>query len=375
LGQENAKFVFLPYLPPSFFDAVLNESGVHNSSLAGYAQATWEFIPTWHLTAGARYTRDWRRIDETALLGTPPTALPAVQCLVPAPGVTLTPPGAAQCPSPFIASFAKPTWLASIDHQLTPGVLLYAKAATGYRSGGLNAETGFSDVASFGPFKPETNLEYEVGIKSELFDHKLRVNLAAYHDRYSNLQVITSFLSPSAFFVAVETNAATATIEGAEVEATVIIASGLRLQASAAYTDAHYDSFPDINQTTGLPIDRSHEPFSVPRWTGNLGGNYTRPTAIGDLSIEFDYSWKSAVNLVPTATLVQQVTQGSYGLLDARANWHFDALELDVALFGKNLTNKTFFDQGSNLEFGGFDTVFEGPPRIYGMEVIKKFGK
>ncbi len=373
LGEDNQKVIFLPEI--FGFDSPLNESSVHNTSLAGYGQATWEFVPTWHLTVGARDTRDTRRIDETALLGTPPTILPAVQCLVPAPGVTLTPPGAAQCPGKFGAVFDKPTWLVSLDHEVIPGILVYAKAATGYRSGGSNAETGANDIASFANFQPETNLEYELGIKSELFDHKLRLNLATYHDQYKNLQVQTTGLSPSGEFVTVERNAATATIEGVEAEATAIVASGLRMNASATYTDAHYDSFPDIDTTTGLPINRTGEPFSVPKWILTLGGNYTRPTPLGDVSLEVDYSWRTAVDTIPNAVLVQQVTQAAYGLLDARINWHLDAQNLDVALFGRNLTNKAYIDQGTNLEFGGFDIVFEAPPRIYGIEVIKKFGK
>jgi iron complex outermembrane receptor protein len=214
-----------------------------------------------------------------------------------------------------------------------------------------------------------------VGIKSELFDQKLRLNVAAYHDKYSNLQVQTAFLSPSGFYVTIERNAAAATIEGVEAEATAIIASGLRVHASANYIDAHYDSFPDTDPGTGVPIDRSHEPFSVPKWTWTLGGNYSRPTPGGDLSVELDYSWKSAIDVAPQATLVQQVTQPSYGLLDARVNWHLEAPGLDLALFGKNLTDKTFLDQGFAEEIGGFDLVGLGAPRTYGIEVIKKFGK
>jgi iron complex outermembrane receptor protein len=183
-------------------------------------------------------------------------------------------------------------------------------------------------------------------------------------------------LSPSGQFASAETNAATATIEGLEAEATVIITSGLRMHASAAYTDAHYDSFPDIDPATGLPINRTHEPFSVPKWTWSLGGNYTRPTSIGDLSIEVDYYLQTAVNVVPQGTLLaQQNTQPSYGLLGARATWHLDAQDLDVALFGKNLTNKKYVDQGFAVESAGFDIAYVAPPRIYGIEVIKKFGK
>jgi iron complex outermembrane receptor protein len=373
LGQDNQKLILLPEV--FGFDAPLNANRVHNTTLAGYAQATWEFISDWHLTAGARYTRDTRRVDATVLLGTPPTMLPAVQCLVPAPGVPLTPPGAAQCPGEFAVSFERPTWVVSLDHQLTSDVLLYAKAATGYRSGGSNAETGANDEGSFVPFQPETNLEYEVGIKSELLDHTLRLNLAAYHDKYSNLQVQTSDVSPSGYFVTAERNAATATIEGVEAEATAIVTSGLRLHASAAYTDAHYDSFPDIDLTTGLPIDRSNEPFSVPKWSWSFGGNYKHLTPIGDLSLDLEYSWRSAVNIVPEATLVQQVTQASFGLLDARGNWHLDAQDLDIALFGRNLTNKRIIDNGFDAETAGFDYLYEGPPRTFGIEVIKHFGK
>jgi len=84
----------------------------------------------------------------------------------------------------------------------------------------------------------------------------------------------------------------------------------------------------------------------------------------------------SAVNFVPQGTLlVKQNTQSSYGLLNARVNWHLDAPDVDLSFFGKNLTNKTFFDQGYTVEVAGFDVVLYGPPRTYGIEVIKKFGQ
>jgi iron complex outermembrane receptor protein len=339
----------------------VNNNQIRNSSVAGFAQAAWEFTPGWRLTSGARYTVDTRQINAVALAGT--------QCVVPAPGVTSTLlGGAAQCPRTFKNTFRKPTWLVSLDRELTPDSLVYAKIATGYRSGGEN-EGGAVEIETFAPFYPETNVEYEVGSKTEFLDRTIRLNVAAYQDNYSNLQVQTALLASDGQFVTVETNAATSTIRGVELEADAIVASGLRLHTSVAYTGAHYDKFSDV---TG---DRSHEPFSVPRWMWSMSGKYVRSLGFGDLMFELDYDWKSAVNLAAHAVYADQVTQASYGLLNGRINLHLDARNLDIALFGKNITNVRYADQAFTLEQGGFNQEYLGPPGIYGIEVSMKFGR
>jgi iron complex outermembrane receptor protein len=358
------------FLPAAFgTGATDNDNGVRNTTLAGYAQATWEFIPDWRLTAGARYTSDTRQIDANAF--SVDLLDPTIHdCVVPAPGVEASPPGPSQCPRTFKAAFEKPTWLVSLDHQLSTDVLLYAKVATGYRSGGLNADSGAIEVERFGPFTPETNLEYETGIKSEFLDRRVRLNAALYWDDYSNLQVQTIGLGADNSFLTLETNAAKARIRGMEMEADVIIGKGLSMHASAAYTDAHYRHFVD------LAGDHSLQPFSVPRWTFSSSANYTRPTAVGDASIELDYAWKGAVNVVPPSTLPETVTQPGYGLLNARANLHLDAWKMDVAVFGQNLTNKEYFDNGYNVPSTGFDfsQLFLGSaPRTFGVELVKGF--
>jgi iron complex outermembrane receptor protein len=366
-GADGQRIFFLPAVFGT--GAVANDNGIRNTSLAGYAQASWEFIPDWHLTGGARYTSDTRRIDANAFVED--LVDPTIHdCVVPAPGVEASPPGLSQCPRRFKAAFKKPTWLVSLDHQLARDVLVYAKVATGYRSGGLNA--GNTEAETFQPFAPETNLEYETGVKAEFLDHRVRLNADVYWDNYSNLQVQSIVLGADNSFLTIETNAAKARIRGMELEGDLIIGGGLRLHGSTAYTDAHYLHYADLSG------DHSHQPFSVPRWTFSLGPNYTRSLGFGDLSIEVDYAWKSAVDVVPPSTLVQAVTQPGFGLLNARANVHLDASNLDVAVFGQNLTNKEYFDQGYNVAGDGFDfdhLFLGGAPRTFGVEVSKKFGK
>lgn len=358
-GDDDSSVIVLPEVLGPL--PGVNNNRIINSSVAGFAQAAWAFTPGWRLTGGARYTVDTRRINAVALTGT--------QCVVPAPGVNSTAfGGAAQCPRTFKSTFRKPTWLVSLDHELTADTLAYAKVATGYRSGGEN-EGGAVEIETFAPFNPETNIEYEVGFKGEFLDHTTRLNLAAYQDNYSNLQVQTALLASDGQFVTVETNAATSTIRGLELEGDAIIASGLSLHTSAAYTGAHYDKFADV---TG---DRSHEPFSVPKWMWTLSGRYVRPLSIGDLMFELDYDWKSAVNLAGHAVYADEVTQGAYGLLNGRINLHLEGRNLDIALFGKNITNVRYADQAFTLEQGGFNQKYLGTPRIYGVEVSMKFGR
>jgi iron complex outermembrane recepter protein len=358
--RDYNEFVALPALLGT--DPAINDNKILNSSLAGFAQLTWEFMPAWRLTLGGRYSADTRRVDAISSQ--------AGVCLVPAPGVdSLSVPGsAAQCPRRFQATFKKPTATASIDYQLTPDILLYSKVADGYRSGGIN-ESGAVSAQSFAPFKPETNIEYEGGIKSEFLDHRLRVNFDGYYDKYTDLQVTTGFIDPAGGVGTAVTNAASARIWGLEAEAEFLVAPGLRLHASGAHTDAHYLTF--VDQILG---DRSREPFSVPKWTGTLSASFTKATGLGDLQLNIDYDWTSTFVLDGAAIVPAQVTQPSYGLLNARLTLHA-AQDLDISFFGKNMTNKGYYQQAIALDSAlGANYGYAGLPRTYGIELVKNWG-
>ena len=351
-------------------NVIINNTDIRNSTLAAFAQATWEFIPSWHLTAGGRFTRDTRAIianDYLAPLFSGPATMSPPYCVVPAPGVELSS-TMSQCPREFSDTFTKPTWLVSLDHQVTDNVLLYAKVATGYRSGGQNAG-GAVEVETFATVQPESNLEYEVGFKSELFDHRLRLNVDGYHDKYTNLQISTGQVLADGTLGTIITNAATAEIQGMEAETDLIVLPGLTVHTGTAFTDAHFVHFVDF---TG---DRTHEPFSVPRWTASLSGKYVRPMSLGDLLFELDYDWKSTTVLDGKAVLQSQVTQPAYGLLNGRINLHVNALDLDVAAFGKNITNKKYWAQAITFESLGTNLTDRGAPATFGVEVIKHFGR
>jgi iron complex outermembrane receptor protein len=256
----------------------------------------------------------------------------------------------------------------SLDRQLTPDVLLYVKAGQGYRSGGEN-QGGSVDAASFAAFGPETNVEFEAGIKSEFLDHRIRLNFDAYNDNYTGLQLSTPFIDPANQLNTAVTNAATAKIRGLEAEADALVAPGLRLHASGAYTDARFGTFVDI-----VRGDRSHEPFTVPKLTWSLSGRYARPMDIGEAFFELDYNWTGSVVFDGTANYRGPVTESAHGVLNGRLNLHVNAWDADVALFGKNIASQKYYNQAFDIEAAGFYFKYAAAPATFGVEVLKHFG-
>src|SRR3546814_468925 len=251
-GDEVSTSVAIPLLNPV---ALITDGHVINRSLAAFAQATWSFATDTRLTAGLRYSSDRRQLtsrtrDSTGV------------CVVPQGALTGAPTnpanGPAQCPRTFVNDYSDPSWLISVDHRFSPELFAYAKVARGYRTGGQNLRGSYVDTA-FLPFEPETVTEYEIGVKTDLLDRHLRINLAAFYDDYKNIQrsvtVLTLRPSPSTLV----TNAASGEIKGIEAEVEVKVNPIFSFGGNASYTDASYKKFIDVIG------DRTDESFGVPK--------------------------------------------------------------------------------------------------------------
>ena len=75
----------------------------------------------------------------------------------------------------------------SLNYQWTEGVMSYIRISNSYKAGGFNARQTSPAVSL--NFSPEKATAYEIGLKSEWLDHKLRANAAAFYTDYQNLQV------------------------------------------------------------------------------------------------------------------------------------------------------------------------------------------
>ena len=165
------------------------------------------------------------------------------------------------------------------------------------------------------------------------------------------------------------TNAASAHIDGLEAETIWQVAPAFTLNGSLGITDANYRRFVDL---TG---DRTGEHFDIPKWTAAGTARYTHDTPYGEAAFQVDYHWQSKVYLVPSAPTVSQVEDNAYGLLDARATLDVEKYNLQIALFGKNLTGRHYLASAISLETAlGYNYVIPGDPRTFGIELTKHFG-
>jgi len=198
-------------------------SVVRSRSYAAYGQVTWNPTDRLHVTLGGRYTKD----KKTGRL----VASRNLDYADPVNAAALTRIGYA----PLEETWNRFNPLAIVAYDFSPEVHGYVKYATGYRAGGASSRT-----SNYQAFAPEDVKSYEVGIKADLFDRRVRFNLAGYIMDRTDSQVDLSTIQPTAtgnFNNLVTLNApGTTKIRGIEADVTIKPAAGLTLNASYAYT-------------------------------------------------------------------------------------------------------------------------------------------
>jgi iron complex outermembrane recepter protein len=310
------------------------------------------------LTAGVRYTSE----NTELTLGN----RDAVACEVQ--GV---PPTGAPCSATFYNSFHNTSYTGGIDWQALEHLMLYAKTSTGFRAGGTNQR---SNPAL--PYAPETVTDYEIGAKSEWFEQRLRANLALYHSNYKDIQRTISVIESGSLVTEVQ-NAASAKINGVELEVTARPFRSLRLSAFTAYTDPKYNSYNGFN-AVGTIVNLSGNSFpNVSRWQAGASGTYTLNDSFGPLDTTVDSSFRSTVDYVPdnhSAESAFSTTQGSYGLLNVRVSQEISRWNTTVSLWGKNVTDRHYFVGGNDFATSlGFAYSIPGPPATFGFDIRKRF--
>jgi len=241
-------------------------SEVWSKSYAGYGQLTWNATDAVHLTVGGRYTRDEKQ------------------------GVlhfsrninydTNTATARANGYQPLDRTWKRFNPMATLAFDASDTVHLYAKYATGYRAGGASSRT-----ANYLPFDPEDVKSYEIGLKSDFWDHRARLNLAGYIMDRKNSQVDISSIQTTAtgnFNNLVTINADGITkIRGIEADLTVQPVNNLTLTAGYAYT---YTKIPPVYIASTRVFQDFYIVFT-PRNAANGAIDYTVP--LNDLDLKF----------------------------------------------------------------------------------------
>ncbi len=319
-------------------------------SLAGYGQATYELFDQTHLTVGLRYTTEKREaVDGSTAVFVEPIALALP--VVYAPNQS--------------ARFNKLTFRVSLDHRFSTEVLGYLSFNRGFKSGGFN--TGTPGTV---PYRPETIDAFEGGVKTDLLDRHLRLNIAGFYYNYSDIQ--SQFLTGGAITVI---NAASAHLYGADVDFQALITDRLRLSGGFSAISANYRSYPNAplgsllgGTPSGIGSAAGNRLPLAAKLTTNFGLNYTMPLAGGTI----DYGATVYYNSGFYFEADNNIKQGRYAQLAFTAKWTDASKRFSLGVFGKNLNNErviSFETTNPNGTHVGEYTA----PRTYGVTAGFKF--
>jgi outer membrane receptor protein involved in Fe transport len=329
--------------------ATTKTSYTDGETKAVFGQVTWKVIPTVELAGGVRYTHETKDSFFTQ---------PYNNVLVQ--GIFRDqndPDGLGE----IFASQSFNNWSpeASITWKPTQDILVYGAYKTAYKSGGFS-NGGINSKFSADPlsdltFDPERARGFEGGIKTTLADRQLRLNLGVYRYNYKDLQV-DFFNSPIFAFQTLTADARTKGVE-LEFEFAPRAVEGLNIHGSINYNKASYTNFPQApcyagqSQAEGCNIvlpgggvrqNLNGKTLSVaPKWTGTLGASYDH--AIGNglmFGVNADVRYSSSY--LASGFGNPDSRQSKYATLDAGIRVGAEDERWQVAVIGKNLTNRFY---------------------------------
>jgi len=320
------------------------------ANLSGYAQGTYRLTDRLSATLGIRYSQERKTVDgEVYLLDAHlrPT--------------TLVSTGHAS------DSWNSFTYRADAEYQATSNLMVYASVARGFKSGGFNVR-GDLDLPNLGfySFDPETAVTYEVGLRSEWLNRKLRLNATLFNTEYHDIQLRQQVLIAGEITTLIQ-NAARARIRGVEAELTAAPLKGLTLTAAYGHLAPKYL---DVGRVRGLTRGSQFQRTPGDSFSGSV--NYKVWFRSGSLELHGDYSYRSKEQFQILAAINDQK---GYGLLGARVTFRARGDRWSAALFGTNLTDKRYrtAGRGTLIEQAGFAYSSIGMPRQLGIQVTTIF--
>ncbi len=326
-----------------------------DTSYAGFGQTTFHLPAATNLTLGLRYTTD-------DVSGSGHTDLATATKYIPGKVASAD------------DTYDRATYKVGVDHRFTADTLGYVSYSTGFKAGVFNT-VPFSATAVL----PETITAYEIGEKTELFDHRLRLNADVFDEEIKNLQVQAVSATPPLALVLI--NASRAHSRGFEFDGAVSISHALSATFGFTAMDAKYDSFADA--PFYAPINTS--PFgNGPLTLGNASGKYLPRAPDFSLNVGLDYKfsdqfgdWDVNGNYLYSDKYYwdpdNRHAQNAMGLLDANLTFVPKGLtHWSVSLWGKNLTDVQYY-WGENETAGTVGTPgVVAPPRTFGFALNYK---
>lgn len=332
----------------------------HLTSWSGYTQWRYRLADDLRLSAGVRYTHDSREtIDRSFSFGNP------------------------------VFEDERATWNAwtprlALDYTPTDDLTVYAALSRGFKSGGFVFGTH-----PVNEFDPEYVWNYEIGLKADWLDQRLKATVAGFYMQYTDLQQSIQGVDPTQTFSSV-VNANSATIKGVELDVSAMLSDGFLFTFAGAWLDATYDElrshdpiFPELGVPGPFGVNvrdlSGNRVVRAPEWKLNVSGEYRVPLGMrafgADLQgvLRASYAWQSKVffDLYNHAA----ISQDPYGLVNLSAAVESADGSWELSTFVHNLTDEYYrTDEGTFGSIGvQASSVVLGRPRTYGVSLAYRF--
>ena len=333
-------------------------SKVKNDSYAVFVHADWAITDRFSTTFGVRYTEDKKSVDwQQVNHPDDPEFAASIN------------PAFAQIPGIFFGAINReyegdrkehdtaPT--IALNYQVNDETMTYIRYGKAAKSGGYNADFMLLGLDYF-EYDQESMHSYELGLKSTMFDDRVRLNLAGFKMDFKDYQVFQFVERPGTTPTVELTNAGKVSVDGVEMELTWVPIDNLRFVANSTWLDATYDVY--LNPT-GQDYAGNSLPYA-PELKYFLGAQYMLQLASGTITFDLDYTSVSRQFTDPGNLAVDTID--SYNLVNARVAYTPQNGNWELALWGRNLGDEEYARTNSD-NFLGTPRVNWGEPLLYGV--------
>jgi iron complex outermembrane receptor protein len=271
-------------------------------------------------------------------------------------------------------STSRPTGDLSAVYSASKDTDFYARVATGYRAPSIQGRLLFQDTPSVA--RTETITSGEVGVKSRFFDNRATVSFDVFDYQAKNQQLTTV---GGAFNVANLVNVKKTEGHGFEFDAQAYVTDQLMITAGTSYNHTKIkdpnlfinpcgsgctvlDPISVIDGANAALVDGNPLPQS-PKWIANVTARYSIPFRDGEFFAYTDWAYRSKVSFFIYQSA--EYTGKPWVVGGLRVGYDWDGGKREVALFGRNITNKKAIIGG--IDFDNL-TGYVNEPRIYGVQ-------
>jgi len=333
-------------------------------SHAAFAQLSYDITDQLNVTGGLRYSKDKKDSPQTLLL-------------LDRNGV--------RKPQSYDnlereSTFDDVTGSLSLTWRITPDVMVYGSFAQGFKSGGFNLTN--NPVAAAIPYGPQKLDAWELGLKSEFLDRRLRLNISAYYNDFSNLQVTIAAPNPLAAGqpLNIVGNSARAKVPGVDVDITAKLSPKLTAQLGYAYVDARitgYDLQPGeaigdlLLKGTNIPRQPKHSVIGALTYGADVGGGHLTASVQGSWRSSFTNDFAFNGNIVAGVGFWEQERQPGYAVINLTGSYEFGPWTFSG--YVRNLFNKEYVATSAISVPTAHVLVRPGEPRTVEVSVRRKF--